>query len=390
MKPNTIRRMLTTSTLILTLLVTALLSTGSATRFAAAATEAATAAANIDVSKYTAKIGFLYVGPVDDYGYNQAAHQGALYLKEHLPNVEIIEAENVPENAEAERVMEQMINDGATIIFPTSYGHLDPALNEAKKHPEVMFFHMGGPAQEGKVPASNLGTYFGQIWQIEYLSGMTAGKMSKSGKLGFVAAFPIPQVLLNMNAFELGAKAVNPAATTTVVFTGNWCDPAKLAEAANSLIDQGIDVITQHQDCSKPILEVADRRGAMSVGYHADASTYLPNSWLTGSMWVWGPWMTELAMEAMDGTYKPAVDREGVTEGVVDLAPFGPNVPEDVQKAVLAAKADIISGKLYPFTGPIKDQAGNIVIKDGDKPDTPTLESSTNYLIEGIVGSIPQ
>ena len=179
------------------------------------------------------KIGFLFVGPVDDFGYNYAANQGRLCLEAVYPGSTVY-AENVPETAEAERVMENMIkNDGATIIFPTSYGHYDPATHVAKKYPKVMFFHMGGP----KAIDPNLGTFFGDIWQMVYVSGYAAGKMSKSGKLGYVVAFPIAQTLLNVNAFELGAKAANPNATTTVVFTANWCDPAKLSAAANNLVD---------------------------------------------------------------------------------------------------------------------------------------------------------
>ncbi|MEP7287399.1 MAG: BMP family ABC transporter substrate-binding protein [Chloroflexota bacterium] len=339
-------------------------------------------AAPLDPSKKP-KIGFLFVGPVDDFGYNYAGNQGRLCLEKLYPGSTVY-AENVPENAEAERVMEKMIKDGATILFPTSYGHFDPAMRVAKKYPKVTFFHMGGPST-----APNLGTFFGDIWQMVYASGIAAGKMTKSGKLGYIVAFPIPQTLLNVNAFELGAKSVNPAATTTVVFTGSWCDPGKLAEASNSLVDQGIDVLTMHQDCPKPVLEVADRRGVFVVGYHADGSSVAPKAWITGSMWVWGPTMAKLTADAIAGTYKPEVLREGPKDGIVDLAPFGPSVPQDVQDIVNKAKADIIAGTLFPFTGPIKDQDGNIVIKDGEKPDTATLEQM-DYLVEGVVGTIPK
>jgi basic membrane lipoprotein Med (substrate-binding protein (PBP1-ABC) superfamily) len=328
-------------------------------------------------------IGFLFVGPVDDFGYNYAANQGRLCLEALYPGSTVY-AENVPENAEAERVMEKMIKDGATILFPTSYGHFDPAMRVAKKYPKVTFFHMGGPGT-----AENLGTFFGEIWQMVYVSGVAAGKMTKTGKLGYIVAFPIPQTLLNVNAFELGAKSVNPDATTTVVFTGNWCDPAKLAEASNSLVDQGIDVLTMHQDCPKPVIEVADRRGVYVVGYHADGSSVSPKAWITGSMWVWGPTMIQLTDDALNGTYKPSVLRYGPKEGVVDLAPYGSDVPEDVQKMVTQTKLDVIDGKIFPFLGPIKNQAGEIVIKDGEKPDTATLEKM-DYLVDGVVGTIPQ
>jgi basic membrane protein A len=329
-------------------------------------------------------IGFLYVGPRDDYGYNYAADQGRLYLEQNFPGAKTIIAENVPENAEAERVMENMIQQGATIIFPTSYGHLDPAMRVAERHKDITFLHQGGLKN-----STNVGTYFGEIWQMVYTSGVAAGKMTKSNKLGYVVAHPIPQVLLNINAFQLGARSVNPNVTTTVVFTGSWCDAAKQAEAANSLVDQGIDVITQHEDCPKPVIEVAERRGVMSIGYHADASAIAPKGWITGAMWVWGPTYTRLAQQAAAKSYKSELLRLGVKDGVVDIAPFGPGVPKDVQDLVLKAKADIISGTIFPFEGPIKDQSGTIRIEAGVRPDTSTLET-TDWLVEGVVGSIPK
>jgi len=330
------------------------------------------------------KVGFLYVGPVDDYGYNYAAEQGRQYMQKALGDkVETVFAENVPEDANAERVMEQMIKDGATLIFPTSYGHYGPAVNVSKKHPDVTFLHQGGLE-----PSEHVSSYFGEIWQMVYATGVAAGKMTKTNKLGYIVAFPIPQTLLNVNAFELGAKSVNPNATTTVVFTANWCDPAKNSEAANSLVDQGIDVLTQHQDCPKPVIEVAEKRGVMSVGYHADASTVAPKGWITAAIWNWGPLYTKMAQAVLDGTWKTQLVRYGVKDDVVTLAAFGASVPKDVQGQVLKVKADIIAGTLKPFKGPIKDQDGAVKI-DGDQPDTVTLEK-TDYLVEGVVGTIPK
>jgi basic membrane lipoprotein Med (substrate-binding protein (PBP1-ABC) superfamily) len=280
-------------------------------------------------------VGFIYVGTVDDGGYNQAAYQGEQAVSK-MPNVKTIHAENVPETAEAERVMEQMIAQGATIIFATSFGHLDPALNVAAKHPNVTFFHEGGLKS-----ASNLGTFFGTIWQTEYLAGMAAGASTQSNKLGFVVAFPISQTLLNINAFELGAKSVNPNATTTVVFTGNWCDPAKNAEATQSLVSQGIDVISQHQDCPVPVIQASENAGIMSVGYHVDDQKFAPKGWLTAAVWDWTKLFPNLVQQAIDGTYKPAVQRYTLKDGVVDLAPYGPKVPDAVKSKIDAAKTDL-------------------------------------------------
>ena len=355
---------------------------------AAAATEAPAAEAMAAVGMGGSAIGFLYVGPCDDFGYNQAACAGADAVAAAFPDMEILEAENVPENQEAERVMETMIRQGAKIIFPTSYGHLDPALEVAKRHPEVVFLHQGG-----QKTAENLGTYFGTIWETVYLSGVAAGHMSQTGKLGYIVAFPIPQVLLNINAFTLGARSVNPEATTTVVFTASWCDPGQQAEAVNSLIAQDVDVITQHQDCTKTIIETAERAGAMSVGYHADASALAPEGWITGSIWDWSELYAKIVASVEDGTWKDSPYsgnyRTGVAEGSVKLAPFGKNVPQAVQDEIAALQAKLLSGEFFPFEGPIVDQNGVEQIAAGVRLSVGELES-TNYLIEGVIGTIPQ
>jgi basic membrane protein A and related proteins len=329
------------------------------------------------------KVGFLYVGPVDDFGYNYAADQGRIYAEQALGDkIETVMAENVPEDANAERVMEQMIQGGATLIFPTSYGHFGPAVNVSTRRPEVAFLHQGGLE-----PKANVSSYFGEIWQMVYASGVAAGRMTKTNKLGYIVALPIPQTLLNINAFQLGARSVNPDVTTTVVFTANWCDPARNSEAANSLIDQGIDVLTQHQDCPKPVIEVAEKRDVMSVGYHADASSVAPKGWITAAVWNWGPLYTRMIQDVLDDTHTTALTRYGVADGVVTLAPFGAGVPPEVQAEVLKVKDEIIAGTLMPFTGPIRDQSGTVRI-EGEQPDTITLEK-TDYLVEGVIGTLP-
>ena len=333
-------------------------------------------------------VGFIFVGTKDDHGYNQAAYIGSEAVDKAYPDLKVLRAENVPETAEAERVMEQMIRDGAKIIFPTSYGHLDPALNVAKRHPDVAFFHQGGLKT-----AENLGTYFGTIWEPIYLAGVAAGKMSKTGKLGYVVSVPIPQVLLNVNAFQLGARSVNPNATTSVVFTGSWCDPGQQANAANSLIDAGVDVITQHQDCTKTIIETAERRGVMSVGYHTDASELAPNGWLTGSSWNWSDLFVDMVKVAVNGEFKGSKYdgkyRGMLKDDIVQLANFGANVPDDVKALVEEKKAALIDGTLHPFAGPVKDQTGNVRIAEGELPTLDELEA-TDYLVEGVIGNIPK
>ena len=232
-------------------------------------------------------VGFIFVGPKDDVGYNQAAYDGSQAVAKAYPDLEIITAENVPENDEAARVMESMINKGAKILFATSYGHKDPALKVAAAHPDVVVIQQGNIV-EGTIPP-NFGTYFGTVWEPVFLAGIAAGRATKTNKVGFVYAFPISQSIDNINAFQLGAQSVNPAVKTFTVATSAWCDPGKQAEAANSLLSEGVDVVTQHQDCTKTIIEKTEAKGAFTVGYHADGSALAPKGWLTGSEWDWGP-----------------------------------------------------------------------------------------------------
>ncbi|MEW6582467.1 MAG: BMP family ABC transporter substrate-binding protein [Actinomycetota bacterium] len=342
-------------------------------------------------SEKTVKVGFLYVGPKDDFGYNQAAYEGSLEVAKAFPNVEIIQAENVPENAEAERVMERMISQGATLIFPTSYGHLTPAVNVAKKHPDVVFVHQGGLEPDPKLP--NLGTYFGTVYEPVFLAGMAAGKATTSNKLGYVVAFPIPQTLANVNAFELGAKAVNPEATTTVVFTASWCDPAKQAQAANALISQGVDVLTQHQDCTKTIIETAEAAGKKSVGYHYDASSLAPQGWVAGSEWNWGPLYTDIVKTFLDGSFEGSKYdgdyRVGLQTGDNPFvqSPFGPGVDQETKDAIAAAKDEIAAEGV--FAGPLKDQSGDEVVPAGTTLTYAEVEQM-DFLVEGVVGKLPK
>ena len=333
-------------------------------------------------------VGFLYVGPKNDFGYNQAAYEGSLEVEKNIPGTKLIQAENVPETSEASRVMEKMIKDGATTIFATSYGHLQPMLAVAKKHPEVTFEHQGGVKA-----GANVGTYFGQIYEAQYLTGMAAGLATKSNKLGYVVAVPIPQTLLNINAFELGAQSVNPKAETTVVFTGAWCDPAKQKEAADTLIQGGADVLSQHQDCTKTIVETTEKAGAMSVGYHADASSLAPKGWLSGSVWNWGPLYTDIVKTIGEGKWKgseyDADYRVGFADSdIIKIAPFGSAVTPEIEKEVLAKQEEMKAKDFYPFEGPIVDQSGKTQIPAGENP-SPTELETTDYLVKGVVGKIP-
>jgi basic membrane lipoprotein Med (substrate-binding protein (PBP1-ABC) superfamily) len=328
----------------------------------------------------TLKVGFIYVGSRKDLGYNQAAFEGSQWLETHLDNVEVINAENIPETAEVQSVARQMIDNGATIIFATSFGYSGPIKEMAPDHPGIIFLHQGDVES-----LENYGAYFGNIWQLEYAAGQVAGSTTESNKLGFIAAFPIPQTLLNVNAFHLGARSVNPDVETTFVLTSDWCDPAKQVTAVQTMIDSGIDVLTQHQDCTKTIVEAAERAGIFVTGYHQDASAAGPNSWLTGAAWNWGPIYAELVGEIRDGTYQSSIMFVGLDAGWVKLSSFGEFVPADVSQLALDTVEGLRNNTITPFTGPIMDQDGTVRIAEGESPSDAELQT-IDYLVEGITG----
>jgi basic membrane protein A len=339
------------------------------------------------------KVGFIFVGPKDDFGYNQAAYEGSQAVAAAHPDLEVLTAENVPEDDNATRVMEQMIDDGAKIIFATSYGHLDPALKVAAEHPDVAIVQQGNFIQAAIAP--NVGTYFGTVFEPVYLAGIAAGKVTKTNKLGYVYAFPIPQTIANINAFELGAQSVNPAAETYVVNTSNWCDPAKQAEAASSLFAQGVDVITQHQDCTATITKAAEEAGLMVVGYHADASSLAPNGWVTGSEWSWGDTYNDIVDTALSGSFTGSKYNANYRVGYKDGAnPFvqskyGSMVDADTQ-ALIAEQLALISTTGSPFTGPVTAQDGTIMFAEGETPVYADIEAKNTAFVKGVIGDIPQ
>jgi simple sugar transport system substrate-binding protein len=332
-------------------------------------------------------IGFIYVGSRDDYGYNQAHAQAAAALKK-MPGVKIVEEEKVPETDAVEKTMESMINlDGASLVFPTSFGYFNPhMIKMANKYPKVRFEHCGGLWTD-KDP-KNAGSYFGYIDEAQYISGIVAGYTSKTGKLGFVAAKPIPQVLRNINAFTLGAKLANPKATTQVIFTGDWSMPVKEAEATNSLIDQGVDVLTCHVDGPKTMVENAARRGAMVCGYHVNQSPLAPQAYLTGAEWNWEALYPKFLKMMASGEGIPNFYRGGLQEEIVKVSPYGPAVGETARKHADEVKAKFLATGLAVFKGPLMDNKGKTVITAGVErgQKDPELEKM-DYLVEGVIGA---
>ena len=326
-------------------------------------------------------VGALHVGSIKDAGYNQASHDGLEQLKKNIPGLTLLEAENVPESADAERVMEQMINKGATVIIAQSFGFQDPALNVAAKYPKVTFLHASGFKL-----APNFGTFWGNNFEAMYLAGIAAGAATKSGKLGFITAFPIPNILASINAFELGAKTVNQKVTTTVTYDNAWVDPVKEAASVNALADAGVDVVTMITDSPITIVKTAEARGIKAIGFHSDAlAQFAPKGWLTGVAYTWGDLYTKLVKDVVAGTWKSGHVRGGIESGYLKLAAFGPSVSAETKAKIEKAQAEIIAKKLVIFTGPLKDNAGKEVLAAGKSGGIELLDT-TNWLVEGVVG----
>jgi basic membrane protein A and related proteins len=314
-------------------------------------------------------------------------------LKKQFPKLKVLTAENVPENDDAGRTMESMISKGADIIFATSYGHLDPAIKVAADNPDVCVVQQGNFI-EGKVP-DNVGTYFGTVYEPVYLAGIAAGEATKSNKLGYVYAFPIPQTISNINAFTLGAQSVNPDAEVITVATSSWCDPSKQADAANSLFKKGVDVITQHQDCQSTIVKLAEENDVKVVGYHADASKLAPKTWLTGSEWNWAPLYGDIVKTMIAGKFTGSAFNDNYRVGY--KTGTNPFVQSKYGKGVTQATKDLIAQKLAeisttgsPFAGPVKTQSGGTMFPAGDIPDYAAIEAANTQFVQGVVGDLPK
>ncbi|HEX4407476.1 MAG TPA: BMP family ABC transporter substrate-binding protein [Xanthobacteraceae bacterium] len=330
-------------------------------------------------------IGIVYVGPRDDFGWNQAHAVAAKALKS-IPGVTVVEEENVPETDACSKAMESMVNlDNANIILGTSFGYFAPFMVDlSKKYAKVQFRH-AAPLWTPKLPM-NLGSYFGYLNQAHYVDGVAAGLSTKSNKLGFVAAKPISSVLSNINSFLLGAKSTNPNATVQVIFTGDWSLPVREAEATNALVDAGADVITCHVDSPKVVIETAEKRGVKTCGHNASQAPLAPKGFITGAEYKWVTIYKGYAADLGAGKTLPNMVSGGYEADMVQNTPFGAGASEAAQKAATAAIADLKAKKPI-YVGPLKDNKGNVVIsKTYDNLD-PFLDQM-NYLLEGVQGSI--
>ena len=348
---------------------------------AAPATEVATTAAPTEVA-VCLTVGATYGGPINDAGYNQAMHEAVASIKENIPCVKLIEAENVYDEAGAKTTIENMISEGAGLIFATAYAHQNPAFELSQKYPDVIFEHVGG-----WMMGANFANIFGKPPDVWYTMGVAAGLMTKTNKLGFVAAFPQAWTDVFVNAYTLGAQSVNPKVEVIVAYTFAWGDSAKEADTTNSLINQDADVITMHVDSPQTVVSTAESRGAFSIGYqNLAAQQFAPKYWITGSGFTLGGKFTWLASTVIDKTWKPIFLRCGLADGCMAVAPFGSEVPQTVKDKFTQVQADLESAKIVTFAGPIKDQTGAVKIKEGEVL-TDDAMSNVDWFVQGVTGS---
>lgn len=331
-------------------------------------------------------VGAVYVGPRDDFGWNQA-HAVAMEILKQVPNVTVVEEENVPETDAVSKSMESMINlDGANLILATSFGYYSPfVVDLANKYPDVQFRHAAPLWNKDKDP-KNAGSYFAYLNQAHYVDGVAAGLSTTSGKIGFVAAKPIPSVLSNINSVLLGARSVNPKATVQVIFTGDWSMPVREAEAANALVDAGCDVITCHVDGPKVVIETAEGRGVKTCGHNASQAPLAPKGFITGAEYKWETIYTMYAEMLGKGEELPNFVSGGYHNDMVRNTPYGAGATPEAIKAADAAIEGLKAGKPI-YVGPLNDNTGKLVIDKSYDNYDPELDGM-NYLLEGVVGSI--
>jgi basic membrane lipoprotein Med (substrate-binding protein (PBP1-ABC) superfamily) len=327
------------------------------------------------------KAAWIYVGPHDDHGWSQAHDQGRLYVQKKLGSkVKTTFKENVPEGAPTCQAIESLIRDGNKIIFATSFGFQDCMSSEAKKHSNVYF-----EQATGTLRSKNLAEYFGAGEDSIYLSGMAAGAATKKGTIGYVVAYPIPEVIRHANAFALGARLMHPGAKIKLVWTHSWFDPAKEKRAAQSLASAGADVLGQNVD-SPATGEFAESKHLAWVGYDSNAQSFAPKAWLTAAIYNWGFYYLRRVNAAMNGTWKSGFYYGNIKDHFTDIAPFGKRVKAKTRRAIMAKRAALIAGKFYEFRGPLYDQKGKLRVKKGQRLTVKDLYAM-NWLVKGVIGN---
>ncbi|MEO5700982.1 MAG: BMP family ABC transporter substrate-binding protein [Casimicrobiaceae bacterium] len=330
------------------------------------------------------QICFVYVSPIGEAGWTYQHDLGRKEMEKALGGkVTTKYVENVAEGADAERVIRELAQSGCKVVFATSFGYMNYMEKVAKQFPKVTFMHA-----TGYKTGPNFGIYNARFYEGRYLNGLIAGKMTKSNILGYVAAFPIPEVLQGINAFTRGARSVNPKAEVRVIWTNSWYDPGKEREAANTLISQGADILTHHTD-STAVIQAAEEKGKYAFGYHSDMSKFGPKAHLSATTHSWGDFYTKSVNDALNGTWKTTKVWGGMKDGMIKLGPLNDAVPADVKSLVAKAEADIISGKLQPFAGPVVDQSGKTRAPTG-KSLTDDELGKMDYYVEGVASQLPK
>ncbi len=329
------------------------------------------------------KIAFAYVGPVGDAGWTFAHDNGRKAVEaEFGDRVQTSFVESVPEGADAERVIRDMVNQGNKLIFGTTFGYMDYMLKIAGDHKDVKFEHA-----TGYKTAENMRTYDSRTYEGAYMAGVIAGAMTKSNTLGVVGSVPIPEVIRNINSFTLGAQSVNPKVTTKVVWVNKWFDPPKEGEAAQSLLNQGADVLFQNTD-SSAVLQAAEKAGKLAFGWDSDMSHFGPNAHLGSAIINWAPYYIKATRDVLEGTWKTETTWWGVKEGAIDLVSISDKVPADIRAKVDSIRAGLKEGSYHIWKGPITGQDGKEVLKDGEVADDKFLHG-INFYIKGVEGRVP-
>ncbi|NYT75398.1 BMP family ABC transporter substrate-binding protein [Alcaligenaceae bacterium] len=328
------------------------------------------------------KIGFVYVSPIGDAGWTWQQDLGRKQMEAELGDkIKTQYVENVPEGADAERVIRDLAEQGNKLIFTTSFGYMNPTLKVAKQFPDVKFVH-----STGYKTAPNVATTNARFYEARYLAGIIAGKMTKTNQAGYVGAFPIPEVLQGINAFTRGMRSVNPAAEVRVIWVNSWFDPGKERDAALALMSQGADVVSHHTD-STATVQAAEEQGKYAIAYHSDMSKYGPHAQLAAVTHHWGDYFTGQAKAVLDGTWKTSSTWGGLKQGMAAIEGFGPALPDDVKQLVLEKKAEIIAGTLAPFAGPITDNEGKVQLESGVLDDNGL--NKMNYYVQGVASKMP-
>jgi basic membrane protein A len=327
------------------------------------------------------KVGFVYIGSINDEGYTQAHDKGRLAVREL--GVETLYIENVPENSDCETAIRNLIDQGCTVIYTTSFGFMDWTIKVAQDFPQVKFAHCSGYKR-----ADNVSTFFGKIYQARYLAGIAAGYKTKVNNIGYVAAFPIPEVIRGINAFTLGVQSVNPQATVEVVWTNTWYDPAQEKQAAIELLNRGVDVVAQHQDTTAPQI-AAQERGAAAIGYNVSTPNAAPLAYLTAPLFHWEVFYVDDVKHVLAGDWQSRAYWEGFSNGQVTLDTLTANNDSRTAPAVADAEAKIKNGSMDPFTGPLSDQSGAVRVPAGTRMTEDEIWNM-GWFVKGVIGTIPQ